>query len=302
VLRLGPRRGLLCPFPRLGLLLASSPGWLLLAIATTVGLLLAVAAMALLLASRLGVALLSAAVALLLLLRPALRLPLFPAGCSGRGFAARSGLEAFDDPLLDLAIDQPLDRRHQRPVLGTDQRDASPSTAGAAGAADSMYVILGHVGHVVVDHVRQRLDVEAARRDVGGYQHAQLVVLEARQRAHARVLALVAVDRIGLDTAFLELLREAVGAVLGLGEDQHLPPVVCLHEVREELALAVGGDRVLHLADELGRRVAACDLDRDRVLHEGPGELADLLRESRREEQVLPVAREAGRGSCGYRG
>jgi hypothetical protein len=126
--------------------------------------------------------------------------------------------------------------------------------------------------------VRQRFDIEAARRDVGGHQHAQLVVLEARQGAHARVLALVAVDGIGLDAAFLELQREAVGAVLGLGEDQHLPPVVRLHEVREELTLAIGGDRVLHLADQLHRRVAARDFHRDGILHEGAGKLADLIR------------------------
>jgi hypothetical protein len=162
------------PVLRLGTpphLLAVAALGLLLAIAAR-GLLLAVPAMALLLAIPSAWLLLPAAVALLLLLRPALRLPLFPARLLLPGFAARSGLEAFDDPLLDLAIDQALDRCHQRPVLGADQRDGFAFDPGAACAADSMYVILGDVRHVVVDHVRQRFDIEAARRDVGGHQHA----------------------------------------------------------------------------------------------------------------------------------
>jgi len=88
-----------------------------------------------------------------------------------------------------------------------------------------------------------------------------------------------------------ELLGEPVRAMLGSHEHQHLAPIVGLDQMREQVALLVGLHRVHHLRHQLGRRVAARDLDGQRVLHERGGELADLLREGRREEQVLALRR-----------
>ena len=65
-------------------------------------------------------------------------------------------------------------------------------------------------------------DVEAARGDVGGDQHARLAGLELAQRLLALRLALVAVDRDGLEAGVFQLLGQAVAAVLGLAEHQHL--------------------------------------------------------------------------------
>src|SRR5206468_12652592 len=131
-------------------------------------------------------------------------------------------------------------------------------------------------------------DVEAARGDVGGDENAHLAFLELLQGALARVLALVAVDRVGVDAVARQLLCEAVGAVLRLAEHQDLLPVVRLHEMREQLALARRIDRMLDWGDELGGGVAPRDLDGDWVLHERARELADLVWEGRREEQGLP--------------
>src|SRR5262245_52810822 len=132
-----------------------------------------------------------------------------------RSLGRRRGLEARDDFLLDAPVGQALDRGEQRPVLVGHQRHCLARGARAAGAADAVHVILGNMRQVVVHHVRQLLDVEAARGDVGRDQHLQLVALEALQCPRARALALVAVDRVGIDTIALELQREPVGAVLG---------------------------------------------------------------------------------------
>jgi hypothetical protein len=137
--------------------------------------------------------------------------------------------------------------------------------------------------------VGQRLDVDPARGDVGGDEHLQLVLLEPLQSLHALRLALVAVDRGGLDAVALELLGEPVRPVLGAAEDEHLLPVARLHQVREELALAVLVHRVHHLPDQLDRHVAPGDFHGDGVLHEARGELSHLVRKSRREEQVLAL-------------
>ena len=85
-----------------------------------------------------------------------------------------------------------------------------------------MDVVLGDHRQLEVDDVRERLDVEPARGDLGGDEDREPAGLEVGQRADALRLALVAVDRRRRDAVLLELLGEPVGAVLGPREDQRL--------------------------------------------------------------------------------
>ena len=82
--------------------------------------------------------------------------------------------------------------------------------------------------------------------------------------------------------------------MLGAREHQHLLPVVGLRSrCASSSRLRSRVDRVLHLRDELGRRVAPRDLDRRPAsCMKALGELADLVRERRREQQVLPLRRQ----------
>src|SRR6185503_12058498 len=124
-------------------------------------LLLAAARMLLLTAARVllaTTALLLAAAALLLL---RLTMPLLAPGVAvlfARLGGWRAGLEAGDRTALDLAVHEPLDRRHQRTVFVAYQRHRLAFGAGAAGAADAVHVVFGDVRHVVVDDVGQGLD------------------------------------------------------------------------------------------------------------------------------------------------
>ena len=128
-----------------------------------------------------------------------------------------------------------------------------------------------------------------ARGDVGRHQHLHLRRLEVGERLEARRLALVAVDRRRLEAVLLELPGEPRGAVLGAHEAQHLPQVARGHDVRQQRALALRRDLVHALGNGLGGRVAARDLDQRRRVEQLVGELLDLVRERRREEQVLPL-------------
>ena len=104
------------------------------------------------------------------------------------------------------ALDQALDVAQEHVLVDAHERDRLAFGAGAARAADAVHVVLGHVRQVVVDDVRQLVDVDAARRDVGGDHHLDLAGLEVRQRARARVLALVAVQRDGADAVAVQRL------------------------------------------------------------------------------------------------
>ena len=55
-------------------------------------------------------------------------------------------------------------------LLGEHEGDADAAAPGARGAADAVDVVLGGAGEVVVDDVRDAVDVDAAGGDVGGDQ------------------------------------------------------------------------------------------------------------------------------------
>ena len=115
-----------------------------------------------------------------------------------------------------------MDRAQQLRFVRRNQRNRFAVGAGATGAADAVHVVFGDHRQIVVDHQRQQRDVESARGHVGGDQHARLAFLEFLQGFEALRLALVAVDGDGADAGLLELFGQAVAAVLGLAEHQHL--------------------------------------------------------------------------------
>ncbi len=73
--------------------------------------------------------------------------------------------------------------REHVPFARRDEQDRFAAAARAAGATDAVNVRLGVVRNVVVDDVRDALDVEAARRDIRRDDDVELAVLEARDRA-----------------------------------------------------------------------------------------------------------------------
>jgi hypothetical protein len=73
---------------------------------------------------------------------------------------------------------------------------------------------------VEIDVVRDAVDVDAARGDVGGDEDAHGADLEFVERTEPLTLRAVRVQGAGLDPGALELARDAIGAVLGAGEDE----------------------------------------------------------------------------------
>ena len=135
--------------------------------------------------------------------------------------------------------------------------------------------------------MRQLVDVDAARRDVGGHQHAQLAALEVGQRLGARALALVAVDRHRGNAGLVQVLAQAVGAVLHAGEHQHLVPVLRLDQMDQQILLLLAADGDDALRDRLGSGVAPRHLDDTRLVQQPLGQRLDLVAEGGREQQAL---------------
>ena len=66
-----------------------------------------------------------------------------------------------------------------------------------------MDVILGDIGQLEIHHLRQLVNIQSAGGDIGRHQDRHRTLFEACQRARARRLALIAVDRHGCDSIAL---------------------------------------------------------------------------------------------------
>ena len=127
----------------------------------------------------------------------------------------RVGLDRLGLAELEAAVDErPL--VHVGPV---DERDRDAGLAGAAGAAGAVQVGVGVVGDGVVDHVRDVVDVDAARGDIGRDQDVLLAGLERGHGALALLLVEVAVHGGGVEAAVVELFDQLRGGALRARED-----------------------------------------------------------------------------------
>ena len=77
------------------------------------------------------------------------------------------------------ALGKPLDAANFVFFLRADQGKGGAALARAGGAASPVNIILSGDGHIKIDHVAQRIHVDAACGDVGGDQHPVFAALEA---------------------------------------------------------------------------------------------------------------------------
>ena len=106
-------------------------------------------------------------------------------------------------------------------------------SAGAPGPPDAMHEVFGDLRQIVIHHVRDPFHVNAARRDIGGHQHAVVSVLETLERLVPLALAAIAVDDVGVVAEPFELLRDTVGTMLGAREDQEGSLFLAQHLVEQ---------------------------------------------------------------------
>ena len=96
---------------------------------------------------------------------------------------------------LDGLAQQFLDVLEVGPLIALHQGYGLSCRARACRAPDTVDVLLGHIGYLVVDDVGDLGDVDTARGHVGGDQDIHLAVGERGQGALALPLRAVAVDR-----------------------------------------------------------------------------------------------------------
>ena len=204
-------------------------------------------------------------------------------------------------PIRDEAVlDRPRDRPPEEPLNAAEkvrlvdahQADRVPGLAGPTRPPDPVDVVLRVPRQLEVHDVRQVLDVEPPRSDVGRDEDADRAGLELLERPRPLRLRAVTVDRDRIDPVPVQPGGEAGGGDLRPREDQDLAEVLRPDEVGEELLLPVTVHGVHDLPNRVDRRVPWRDLDLLRIAQDRPRQPADVVGEGRREHQVLAAGRE----------
>ncbi len=165
------------------------------------------------------------------------------------GIAVRRLRRRMTDATLvgrrDRDADQLLDVAQEGALLAVAERDRDAVGAGARGAADAVDVALRDVRQVEIDDVADAVDVDAARRDVGRHQHADLAgrgTRRARARAGSATCCRGSPRRAMLRLG--ERTHDLVGAVLGAGEDQHAVDRLAAQQLRQQRGLGGAVDQI----------------------------------------------------------
>ena len=139
--------------------------------------------------------------------------------------------------------------RSSRCSRGSTRVIAVALAPGAPGPPDPVDVRVRVGRDVVVDDVRDVLDVEAARGDVGRDQHVQRAVAEAAHDPVATLLGQAAVERAGVVAAGAQRLGEIVDLAAGPGEDERRGRVLHVEDPAQRGQLVGPPDDVGDLAD-----------------------------------------------------
>ena len=190
-----------------------------------------------------------------------------------------------------VKLERVVDHRPALQFIPVDQCHGDTGLAGPAGAADAVHVGLLVLGNLVVDHVRDVVDVDAASGDVGGDQHVDLTGAERLERLLAGDLAEVAVHGADLEAAFGEFVGHLLGGALGAAEDHRRAAAFGLQDAADHLHLVqrVGAVDELLGAVVGGRTLHALGADVGGLGHERPGEGDDRVRHGRREQHRLAL-------------
>ena len=137
----------------------------------------------------------------------------------------------------------------------------------------------------------QLLDIDAARHDVGGDETAVPAGLEPLERLGPLRLRPVPVDLGVGDSLFHEIIGQAIGAMLGPREDDHVADVPAAHQLNEQRWLEFFPHGVEGLANTDRRRGLSLQIDRRRVVQQFPRERLDRPRHGSREEECLALRR-----------
>jgi hypothetical protein len=139
--------------------------------------------------------------------------------------------------------------------------------------------------------VRNSINVDAARRDIGSNKYPRGSVPETAKRSFSLSLAAIRVNPIHVVLASLQNMRKPFGTTPGSSKDKNSFKPLTFEKVQQQGRLGLGRDRINSLIHHSSGNSALAYLDQNRLAHCGARDLFNGGRHSRREQEILTLFR-----------
>ena len=166
-----------------------------------------------------------------------------------------------------------------------------PLASRASGPPDAVHINIRILREVVVDHVRDPLDIDPARCKIARDQYRKLARPEL---VHHRVpfgLREIAVDRVRRDALALQIPNHRIHRPLHSAEHDRQRRILVRQQVSKHPALVPRLDRHIPLLDQINRECPSRNLKLDRVLHELACKFFNLVGKGRGDKDRLTILR-----------
>ncbi len=134
-----------------------------------------------------------------------------------------------------LNAERAFEREQVRSLISSEERGSDAASAGASGAARTMDEIFRVLGQIVIDDLRDVLDVDAAGSEVGRDQDSMASLLKSEKSGISLGLRAIAMNHGGGESIAGQIVGQALGPALGAREDEAAAGFFCEQTVEQIL-------------------------------------------------------------------
>ena len=145
-----------------------------------------------------------------------------------------------------------------------DRRTLFP---GPCGSAYTMDIIFRVLGQIIIDDVRDIVDVQSSRGYISGDEDIQFAHLKLFQYPDSGSLVKVAADLASVKVVMVQFPLKLLGFNFGVAENQDFFPNLLFHQTQEEVELFMLSNMIKDLGDLVHHRLFRLNGHPDRIVH-----------------------------------
>src|ERR1039458_3456376 len=98
-------------------------------------------------------------------------------------------------------------------------------------SADSVNVCFGDIGYVIIDHVRNIINIYPTRCNICSNEYRGLTIFKVAQGSLAGILCLITMDGISMYLRLMKYFHDAVGTMLCAGKNKYTGKMLLYQQV-----------------------------------------------------------------------
>ena len=195
----------------------------------------------------------------------------------------------IDGILRQAVTDELLDLHDRIGIFFADEADGLTAGARPGGPADAVNVVFGVLGQIIVEHMTDRGNVQAAGGDIGGHQDPLFSLLELGQQLFPFFLGDIAGQGCAFDAVDEQCIGDIFRGMARVDEDEHPVGSDLFQLVDQQRQLFLVAWVVAGFHHLVRNHLVAVHLDFHRTVHVLEGQFHHAIGQGGGIEQVQPL-------------